>query len=427
MGKRLLAFLIVPIILVAFVSCEGDIFGTISNFMGQAGENVLSDVTTVPSDNVDNLSGALAEVNDLDDDLAEVTVTVKTSVKEIIKSTGETALAEEALAEPIEDPEGETGLEADIRTYYTDELGLDADEVPTTITQADLAVVIYLKDIANETDATKKVETTKELVEFIKKTSPIGNINVLTAVNTLLTNMMDSEDRSVSRSGSREIPDAYTDIDTGISYSNAPAEQVDMLINITGIMKTILVAIDVDGNNVISTGETLTFKQDYAAIRKGYESYEVDSSTGEVTIGPGMQLSDLIAYVLSVVFTEVPGIIGTDSYPDETTDNGRFTAMLNELYEFLNGSEDKIDLAELQDSLEYFPEVNEFEAYYSMPDTVYEDLFGDTPDYEFFSVIEDMMGEDSGAQLVIDTAKPYFDAIAASAGLDLDSISSMFE
>ena len=43
MRKKLIGFLLVPVLLLAIVSCDGDIFGTISDFMGQTGANVYVD------------------------------------------------------------------------------------------------------------------------------------------------------------------------------------------------------------------------------------------------------------------------------------------------------------------------------------------------------------------------------------------------
>jgi hypothetical protein len=69
MRRKLLALLIVPIVLVAFISCEGDIFGTISNFMEATSSNVLVEggIATVDNSQVDAVGDSITGILALDE------------------------------------------------------------------------------------------------------------------------------------------------------------------------------------------------------------------------------------------------------------------------------------------------------------------------------------------------------------------------
>ncbi len=61
MRKKFMLLIIASIMIVTFVSCEGDIFQSISDFMGGTSTNVLIDgeIVSVPTGNIDDLSETL--------------------------------------------------------------------------------------------------------------------------------------------------------------------------------------------------------------------------------------------------------------------------------------------------------------------------------------------------------------------------------
>src|SRR5690554_3358023 len=123
MRRRLLAFLLVPFILVAFISCEGDIFGTISDFMGQTSSNVYAENGLVQIDTsqgaavTESTGSILALAEPVTDSSAsgydadavavyeaayeEKVETIKDSITEALTSPTKTEALVEALSEPL--------------------------------------------------------------------------------------------------------------------------------------------------------------------------------------------------------------------------------------------------------------------------------------------------------------------------------------
>jgi len=208
MKRRKLAFLIVPIILLAFVSCEGDIFGTISDFMGQTGENVLvsGGLVGVNTQQVDAVSQSVSTMADENGDPDPEKVTqVKEDLKNVLDSPKKTEALKTDLAKDISD-ESQTTAD-NLKTKLNDmkaDLGIDDADLDFEIkTEADLLVATLIVDIANnfgdldEDDEDQLIALASEalfVVEVIKAVSPTGMVDLDDAVNDLLTSFLNDQD-----------------------------------------------------------------------------------------------------------------------------------------------------------------------------------------------------------------------------------------
>jgi hypothetical protein len=317
MKKRILLLSIAIIVIVTFVSCEGDIFQSISDFMGQTGSNVLLDggAVTVPTENVDDLVGTLGETTDAPVTPAQVQK-VKDSVKKIIESEGETDAAKGLLEEEVGDEEVPDELQGEMDDLETD-LGLDPGSLDIK-NKGDLARAILLKDLkdkkpaAGASQAVKAayVEEARIAIEFVKKTSPIGKIQITTALTDLLNGFLD-ESRIATRG---EDP-----ID------------IDMVLNIVKPIFTMYYdIIDTNGGGIV-TAELVAASKDAALIR------QFSQTAAEALPGSGAEkkLSDMIFYASSVILSGYNDLIPAAvkaGYTDPTTlshYDGDFVAILN--------------------------------------------------------------------------------------------------
>ena len=203
-----------PIILLAFVSCEGDIFGTISDFMGQTGENVLvsGGLVGVNTQQVDAVSQSVSTLASVDEETGEVTITEETmtQVKEDLKNVLDSPKKIEALKTDLaKDISGESQtttagkLETQLDGIKAD-LGIDDADLDFKIkTEADLLVATLIVDIANnfgdldEDDEDQLIALASEalfVVEVIKAVSPTGMVDLDDAVNDLLTSFLNDQD-----------------------------------------------------------------------------------------------------------------------------------------------------------------------------------------------------------------------------------------
>lgn len=209
MKRRKLAFLIVPIILLAFVSCEGDIFGTISDFMGQTGENVLvsGGLVGVNTQQVDAVSQSVSTMADENGDPDPEKVTqVKEDLKNVLDSPKKIEALKTDLAKDISG-ESQTTTAGKLETQLDGikaDLGIDDADLDFKIkTEADLLVATLIVDIANnfgdldEDDEDQLIALASEalfVVEVIKAVSPTGMVDLDDAVNDLLTSFLNDQD-----------------------------------------------------------------------------------------------------------------------------------------------------------------------------------------------------------------------------------------
>ena len=356
MKRKLWAFLLVPIILIAFVSCEGDIFGTITNFMDQTSQNVLvsSGMVTVDTAQVDAVADSVSTVvalntnqpatfdsTDSSFDQAAVdayneafTTAVeetKTQLKEVLESP--------AKVEELKEQLSATVVAADVPVKVSqavDQIKTDLDIDFEIETEADLLVATLIvsvmdsptftalqndPDSVSETDAAALVADALQVVDVVKAISPTGTIELDSAVNDLLNSFLGGEDRAVSRV---EV------VGDGEDWGAILSDYIVPIIN------PVLDAMDTSGNGSIEESELRGMVRDYGVMRRGYERMAPGLVRGNGTIRNQKKLSDLINYALSVIFSSGRTLL--DGYTVSTTDND-FLEFLRDVQAYLTAYE----------------------------------------------------------------------------------------
>ncbi len=305
MKNKLMLLVIALIMIVSFVSCEGDIFQSISNFMGGTSTNVLIDgeIISVPTANINELDATLGGTTD-DPVTPEQVAAVRESVENILESEGETEAAKTLLAEPVE--EGEIPDEvAEAMGDLEDELGLEEGDLDIE-DKGDLAAAILLADLMKKRDALGADPTPEEkeeliqearvAIEFVKKVSSIGDIDVTTALTDLLESMMD--DRAMRQLVSRvEAP-------SGMSKE-------DLIAIVKPLFNMYFKVIDTDNNGIASPAEVSAISRQYAFMRSGYESLALglpDTPSSDYET----KLSDIVNYISSVIISSNNALIPVD-------------------------------------------------------------------------------------------------------------------
>lgn len=352
MKRRKLALLIVPIILLAFVSCEGEIFSTISDFMGKTGENVLvsGGLVSVNTQQVDAVSQSIATLASDDGTLDDEKVTqVKEDLKVVLDSPQKTETLKTDLAKPIEEGSDNETVAAALKTKIDnaiEDLDLGDDFEFSIDTEADLLVATLIVDIANKVEDLDEDDEDYEekliqlasdalfVVEVIKAVSPTGMVDLESAVNDLLKSFTDDRSARATARSEGEDDDDFADI----------LEQY-----IIPILKPVLIATDSSKNGSIEVEELKVMTRDYALMRKSYE----DSAPGLVkqdgTINKQMKLSNLIDYALSVVFSTGNRLLA--DYESVGDGNGdKLLGFLNDVWDFIRAYEND-DTTEISEYL----------------------------------------------------------------------------
>jgi len=300
MKKIMLLILITSLVVVMSVSCEGDIFQSISSFMGHTSENVLisSGVITPSTENVEAMKTTLAGVSS-ETTAEEVADDLRDSIEEMLASEGETGSAAELLNDPVDEEDIPTEVSDRMEALGT-ELGVDIEIED----EGDLAVAILLTDLMEKADAAGDTPTdeqkeelardTQLLLDFIKRTSSIGNLDVTGAVGDLLEGMLEERVRAaVTRS------------------TEAEEEGYDLaeILDIAGpVFEMYFLATDTDNSGDISVAEFDAVKSDYAKLRATSEkgAASIVGSTYQ------MRLSDILYYISSILVTENDNLLPVD-------------------------------------------------------------------------------------------------------------------
>ncbi|PKL12356.1 MAG: hypothetical protein CVV52_10390 [Spirochaetae bacterium HGW-Spirochaetae-8] len=309
MRKLMLLLLLIPLLLFTIVSCEGDILSTISGFMGATQDNVLIEngLVTVDTSAVDTVattvttiivnSGDTAptetELDGLQDDLAD-----------ILNSEQKAAALIEEMAKPATEVPPETI--ARLEEFLPQD---DEGNVLPDLTQGDLLVAELIAGIMNDpvaqalladpndpaiTDEQKDklLSDALQAIEVIKQISDVGTVSIDSIVSDLLNDFLS---RSV---GSRDF------------VGPTPAEMNEYW----GYAEPVLLGIlDAAGTTAVGDVETIdpaglaTLISNYRNIRSAYQT-----SVLAMTPQTVFELSDLIDYALSVVFTEASVFAGDE-------------------------------------------------------------------------------------------------------------------
>lgn len=309
MRKLMLLLLLIPLLLFTIVSCEGDILSTISGFMGATQGNVLIEngLVTVDTSDVDTVattvttvivnSGATAPTETELDELQE-------GLAEVLNSEQKADALIEEMAKPAVDVPPET-IDRLEEFLPQDE---DGNVLPD-LTQGDLLVAELIASVMNDpvaqalladpddptiTDEQKDklLSDALQAIEVIKQISSVGVLSIDSIISDLLGDFLS---RSV---GSRDF------------VGPTPAEMNEYWGYAEPVIQDILSkagTIVVEDVQTINPAGLATLISNYQNIRAAYQ-------TSVLTMTPNtvFELSDLIDYALSVVFTEASIFAGDE-------------------------------------------------------------------------------------------------------------------
>ncbi len=305
MRKKLLVLLLVPLVLFTVVSCEGDVFTAISDYMGMTQGNVLieNEIVTLDTSQVDTVTTVVTSM---------VTGTSAPSSEEIEELHGvlNTVLASpqktDALKEEMQKPaEGVTNETKDRLEDYLpkDEHGNVVDD----LTQGDILaaeLVAAFMDKVNAIDfddpdldiddeeRSALISEALQIIEVVKAISPVGALSIDSIVSGFL------DDLFASRATGR-----------GLSAEEA-AEIEEVMGYVRPIANSLIDAIGTDELGKVNLSGLRTLINSFSIIRVSYENMAPAIIPGVTT----MELNDLINYALSVAFTE--SIVFFESYSD---------------------------------------------------------------------------------------------------------------
>ncbi|MFA7019055.1 MAG: hypothetical protein WC239_08750, partial [Sphaerochaetaceae bacterium] len=311
MRKHILALLLlVPILLIPLVSCDGDVLGSLSDFMGKAGGNALLESGTVV---VDTSQGAtMVEAAGV---LAGFTE-VPASAEDKAAYKAEVEKIQDALADALAAPGGTkaTKLKEDMGKpagsnppkKVSDKIDDIEDDLGITIeteTRGDLIAAILMvetlergeainPDTATDEELLEFVSDALQVIEIVRAVSPANAISLDNLISDLigddeLMNSMFRGSRTTSRDG--EADDALTYIEPIF----------DMIIKAIGTE---------DDGYIHPAGSGLKrLTSSFAIMKLTYESMAPKLAKSKVEL----ELTDVINYTLSVVFTEANGFFAT--------------------------------------------------------------------------------------------------------------------
>lgn len=345
---RMLGFLLVPILLLAIVSCDLD---TLSDFMGQTGTNVYAEGGLVKIDTSQGAAvvSSVGSLSDLDTTTdagktayADEVETVKASIAEALTSPTKTETLIEELAKPLTSTVP-TKVTTTVSTIESD-LGIDIED-PTT--EGDLVTLVLVVEVYEKAEELKSIiekdpdtltEDEKEqliglvsdamqVVETVRTVSTAGSINL----DSILENLIDDPDlldQIMGRSSvsSRDIARAEEDDDDPMTF-------------IEPIFNTIIDNIGTTGtgdSEVIITANLKRAITNFGIMRTAYETM----AKGLAASGREVELSDVINYALSVIFTEADAFF--TAYGGGIT----FEDAINDIIEWINdGKPEGVDPA----------------------------------------------------------------------------------
>ena len=343
MRKSLLVLLLVPLVLFTVVSCEGDLFTTISDYMGMTQGNVLieNEIVKLDTSQVDTVTTVVTALftgtgDPTEQEIQDLRVVLDTvlaspqkteALKEEMKkpATGVTGETKIRLAEYLPDvPDADLTqgdiLAAELVKAFMDKVTdvVDGDRVPIDFT----ALSVEEKDAL--------ISEALQVIEVVKAISPVGAVSIDTIVSGLLNDLL----------GSRS---------TGRGLTAEEAEEIEnVMVYVRPIANSLIDAIGTDELGKVNLSGLRTLINSFSIIRVSYENMAPAIIPG-VTL---LELNDLINYALSVAFTEA--ITFFESYSDEEDEEFEYVgavelkAILDEILPLIG-----VPVAEDQDAPEF--------------------------------------------------------------------------
>ena len=349
MRKKLIGFLLVPVLLLAIVSCDGDIFGTISDFMGQTGANVYVDGGLVQVDTSQGatVSNALAGLStdpvptdtdsqdyaDYVTEYKEQVNTAKTAIVEALVSETKKAAWVEAMStelpiaddNPIEDiiPPRVQGIVTD---FNAADIGvtIDYDGIQTEGDLIALVLITEFYDSVKNVDfeslepeeALALVSEAQQVIEIVQAISPTGAATLDDILGQLIGDqaLLDQLFRGTARSTTREGEDDFD-----------PSTILEPIFN------TIINAIGKGNDGYILLSGLKRMQTNFSMMRIAYEQM-APALAGS---GKALELTDSINYALSVIFTEADAFFASASGNTIT-----FEDAINDIIDWIDDGKD---------------------------------------------------------------------------------------
>ncbi len=352
MKKKLLALLLlVPILLIPIISCEGDALSGLSDLMGNFGKNSLIEGGAVV---IDTSQGAkatgamsgLADLEETDEDYADAYAAgvqeIKDTVNEALASKG-SAKAKAFVEEMKKPKESETPdkVEKAITAIKDPDEGLGVEIVIET--EGDLLAAILLVDLmdtveaaeddwedASEEDILKFVGEASQVIDVVKTVSPVNGVKL----DNILEELLGGDLAALFRSS------------RGVSREGGESDPVEEALGIVKpIIDTIIKGIGTDINNNINSqdlkrmiGSFTIIKYSYdqiaASLPKPDEEERIKELEGKVKF----TLTDIVNYIFSVVFAKADNIIG-----EATGKKADFEDLINAYIAWDGGDDDAFD------------------------------------------------------------------------------------
>jgi hypothetical protein len=330
--KKVLLIVLVPILLLALVSCEGDILTNVKNLMGGMGGNILIDNEIV--------------VIDSSEEVAVVTDTITNYTTNPDLSEEEFDEVQQTLVELLQSPQKapdlikQLGTNAGYGTTNPPAALADflppADVVaPKDLTQGDILAAILISTLANDPIVQQLIAgpsadpsadpSEEDLLNLASQALQIVDIvKQISSVDDIVIDDMLADFSSFLNRGTRAL--------RALSREGEEGSQDDIFNYVQPIAQSIINAIGrnpADPTKVDPQGlQRLLIS--FSNMRSGYENAAlalggmVDKSAVE------MELGDLVNYTLSVVLTEANKFFKAS--------NDTLEKVLNELLPYLDGT-----------------------------------------------------------------------------------------
>lgn len=337
--KKVLLIVLVPILLLALVSCEGDILTNVKNLMGGMGGNILIDNEIVVVD-------ATEEVSVVTDTITNIDTTNPVLSQEEFDEVQQTIV--ELLQSPQKAPDllEELGTNAGYDDTTNPPPAALADFLPPAdvvapedLTQGDILAAVLISTLANdpivqqliadpsadipEEDLLNLASQALQVVDIVKQISSVDDI----VIDDMLADFSSFLNR-----GTRAL--------RALSREGEEGSEEDIFNYVQPIAQSIINAIGrdpADSTKVDPQGlQRLLIS--FSNMRSGYENAAlalggmVDKSAVE------MELGDLVNYTLSVVLTEASKFFKASNTASVSTYT--LEMVLNELLPYLDGTAD---------------------------------------------------------------------------------------
>jgi len=391
MKKKFLALiLLVPILLIPILSCDGDILGSLSELMGTMGTNSLIEggVVVIDTSQGERASESMSTLADLEETDPGYDDAYDAEVDKIKKATEEALASKESAKAKkfVDDLKNEPKAKEDAPKKVQDKL----DELASTEegglgieiiieTEGDLLAAVLLTELidhipgsgATPDDVLVFISDAKQVIDIVRTVSPVNGITIDSILRGFLEgsgfeDFFIKSARAISRDGENPIEKALGIIKPVIDSIIKEIGVEEGIINLAGLKRMI---------------------SSFAVMKLSYENI------APLLEGSGQQLklADIVNYALSVVFTEADKLI-----KDFTKKDGLgFKDLINAYIAWDDGDDTAFnELAALFGGGEGDPTLIEA-ALFGVLDTL-ESLLEVTPGAEKIQELLDQMKEEAG-------------------------------